>query len=1243
MHRNPSVTSAFKTYYENVLSTQHNNTALIGRWGADPSRFETQIMCHKHGTPVPDSQKFEADGEVFGPMRWPYNSDTEPNYSDPPIQFNIATRLKAIGTSWWDWKNKRSIGVGFDFDSLIDHPADTVGIDQSEIDKLDKLDIPWIEIIRSTRGNGRHIYIWFDPANAPITQNHVEHSAIARSFLPLLAEHTGLDIDMNVDCKGLIMWIHHVNATRENRGYECIKPATQNLTADHVPPNWRDNLEVVSGSRSRVRVQGWTADGSQTKGDELDDMTQAYSRVELDETHLKILEALEGTGHTCLWVHDHHLWQGHTGGLKKVYEDFAERGTPLRGLFDTNSGETDPGKPNCICADTQVITRQGLKPIGELAGKDVEIITARGAWATAPFKSYGVQDVYAVTLRRGDDTRVIKATRDHRWYVCKYRSSGYRKTKVHFGERKEVVTTGLEPGQILVQTKPRLVVKPSVIGIQHGLVWGDGTNGGARKTSSLSLFGEKDAQLLKYFSEHPQRPIDRPVGGVEVWNLPYHFKSLVPLDYDLPYLYGWVAGYFAADGCVSDSGACIIRSADEDSIKHVRDVCHILGIETSQISSAVRGSSSYKPGSVMFTTVLKAADLTEDFFLVEQHRERWASTTNRQHSYWRVESVEPAGSEEVFCCTVPETHCFCLEDFILIGNCFMRPKPNGAWDVYRFGEGTGECSLWDTQGKWTHIMFNYPATLRQICVACGGYEAPKAEKGFLFDDLEGFKQAVEMLGGRFSIPAKADKREVALRMQGKKVVATVEKKNSDEKSDFKGWSKGTGVWERVLADVDMSAEAQAEEEKLWADLDNKVRALKVVERGGEFDSWAMFDESQNWTTQPRENIKSYLTSLGYGKPDAIIGGAVFKSWTLTNEPFGPEYPGGRKWNRNAVQFVYQPVTLEEGQEPTHPTWNRLLEHCGVELNEYIPDLPWCRDWGITTGGQYLLAWVACMVQKPYCKLPYLFMYGPQNSGKSSFHESLSLLFTTGVEKADRALTSSQGYNGELRGVILAVIDEVNVNKTGPEVYNKLKEWVTGETFAVHAKYKQVATIKSTLHFVQVANERSALPVFPGDTRITAMNVPPLEEEIPRDLFREKLRAEAPHFMRTLLDFEIQPPTGRLALPIIITQGKLDAENVNTDELNQFIEERCYKIPGSAIKFADFYARFIETVEDHLKSNYSKRLVKQRVSEMFPIGEQGAGAIKQAVIGNLTLNGDTAPSKEWVKMGPRLVKRKEENE
>lgn len=918
MQRNPSVTSAFKTYYDNVLSKQHNNPTLIGRWGADPSRFETQIMCHKMGVPIPDSQKFEQYGEVFGPLRWPYNSDTEPSYSDPPIEFNITTRLQAIGTSWWDWKNKRSIGLGFDFDSMLDH-AEGVGIEQSEIERLDNMDLPWIEIIRSTRGNGRHIYIWFDPDNAPVTQNHLEHAAIARSFLPVLAQHMKMDIDTNVDCKGLIMWIHHTNATAENRGYELIKPATQILTADHVPPTWRDNLEVVSGSRTKVRVQGWTADGTQTKGDELDEMTQAYYQTPLDEMHLKILEALEGTDHTSVWVHDHHLWQGHTCALKQVYDDFAERGTPLRGLFDTNSGDNDPGKPNC----------------------------------------------------------------------------------------------------------------------------------------------------------------------------------------------------------------------------------------------------------------------------------------------------------------------------------FMRPKPNGAWDVYRFGEGTSEHPLWDTQGKWTHTTFNFPATLRQICLACGGYEAPKEDKGFLFDSLEEFQEAIKMLGSAIKIPVIASGRELSLKLVEDRIIATVEKKRADEKGDFKGWAKGSGVWERWLTDADASVDAEVEEERLWTELDNKVRALKTVGReGSQFDSWAMYDDSQVWATHPRENIRSYLTSIGYSKPDAVLGGAVFKSWTVVNQPFQPEYPGGRMWNRNAPQFVYEAIKLSEGEEPKHPTWNRLLEHCGVELNEYIPELPWCKDWGIFTGGQYLLAWVACMVQNPYCKLPYLFMYGPQNSGKTSFHEGLALLFTNGVVKADRALTSQ--YNGELANAILAVIDEVDVNKTGPDVYNKLKEWVTGEMLAIHAKYKQVETVRSTLHFVQGANNRDALPVFPNDTRITAMNVPTLEDEIPRDEFRELLKKEAPHFMRTILDYHVPPPTGRLALPIIETQGKREAAASNTDDLTQFIEEKCYEIPGAAIKFTDFCDRFHDSLEEHQRSSYPQRIIRQRISEMFPLG-RGSGRMKQLIIGNLSLNPDIEPTSPYINEKGKLVRKEDENE
>jgi len=915
MQRNPSVTSAFQTYFENVLKQNHNNPALISRWGAEPARFETQIMCKKMGTPIPDSQKWTCDGETFGPQRWPYDSDTEPNYSDPPIQYNIGERLLAIGTSWWDWKNKRSIGLGFDFDSLIDHD-EGVGVDQSTIAKLDRLDLPWVEVIRSTRGNGRHIYIWFDPDNAPIANNHLEHAAIARSFLPLLATHSGLDIDTSVDCKGLIMWIHHVNATKENRGYELVKPATQILTADHVPPNWKDHLEVVSGSRTKVRVQGWTPNGT-TSGDELDEMTQAYSRTELDEVHLKILEELEGTGHTSVWVHDHHLWQGHTGALKQVYDDFAERGTPLRGLFDTNSSDTDPGKPNC----------------------------------------------------------------------------------------------------------------------------------------------------------------------------------------------------------------------------------------------------------------------------------------------------------------------------------FARPKPGGAWDVYRFGEGTAEHPLWDQQGKWTHIGFNTQPTLKQVCLASGGYEGPDQRKGFLFDSKDDFLAALELLGSKVKLPKKADGRELSLRMIDGRIVATVEKKRGDEKEDFPRWVKGSGVWERLIDDADETADTEMEEETLWSELDGKFRALRVAGVcGGQFHSWVIYDNTESWTTHPRENIKSYLASIGYKQADGLLGGAIYKCWTLVNEPFGPEYPGGRMWNRDAPQFVYPPVDLKEGEEPKHPTWNRLLEHCGVELNEYIPELKWCKDWGITTGGDYLLAWIACMFQNPWCKLPYLFMYGPQNSGKSSFHEAIGFLLTKGVEKADRALTSKQGYNGELEGAILAVVDEVDITKAGSEVYNKLKEWVTAGTISIHAKYKQVVDMPSTLHFVQMSNDRRSLPVFPGDTRITAMNVPFLEAEIPRDEFHRRLKEEASHFMRSVVDYHMPPPIGRLALPIIETQGKIDAADANTDDLELFLEEKCFPVPGAFIKITDFMEKLHAYLPEHLISDYPRRVVEPRLKERYVVG-MGSGKNNQVLIGNLSFNPNAKPSTPYTREGAKV--RKEE--
>ena len=45
----------------------------------------------------------------------------------------------------------------------------------------------------------------------------------------------------------------------------------------------------------------------------------------------------------------------------------------------------------------------------------------------------------------------------------------------------------------------------------------------------------------------------------------------------LPYLLGWLSGYFAADGCVASDGTVILNSSDRENLEFVRQAVHALG------------------------------------------------------------------------------------------------------------------------------------------------------------------------------------------------------------------------------------------------------------------------------------------------------------------------------------------------------------------------------------------------------------------------------------------------------------------------------------------------------------------------------------------------------------------------------------------------------------------------------------------------------------------------------------------
>lgn len=80
----------------------------------------------------------------------------------------------------------------------------------------------------------------------------------------------------------------------------------------------------------------------------------------------------------------------------------------------------------CLTAETEVVTRDGIRMIGDLAGgmhsllvpsRQVNGITWHGQWIDCEVKSFGVQSLMALTLRRGRQLKTVYATAEHRWFT----------------------------------------------------------------------------------------------------------------------------------------------------------------------------------------------------------------------------------------------------------------------------------------------------------------------------------------------------------------------------------------------------------------------------------------------------------------------------------------------------------------------------------------------------------------------------------------------------------------------------------------------------------------------------------------------------------------------------------------------------------------------------------------------------------------------------------------------------------
>lgn len=333
--------------------------------------------------------------------------------------------------------------------------------------------------------------------------------------------------------------------------------------------------------------------------------------------------------------------------------------------------------PNCFSGDTEVVTSDGIFTLSELSGQCKKVLTKDGSWRPATFQNFGFQRLLEVKV--GSD--IYYATANHRWIV-----------QTQSGKNTRIITTdNLKPGMNIAHCFH--IPNPyelDVQAIRHGFIYGDGTNGYKNSTSAL-LCGAKKDYMMPFFEG--QKMYFYKDGTIEVPNQLPEGKNLPDIHLDEGYLYNFVKGYFAADGCVGDNGSNISLSCkDVGPLQAIRAICYKLGILTRPIIKCwTKGYNGYR---YLYELSFCKVCLDSSFFINPKHRERFIHSKIKPIRRSRVVSVAPTDRvEPVYCAIEPVTQSFVLaKGGHITGNCVSY-----AWG--RFSEILGEpCKLSQTDG-----------------------------------------------------------------------------------------------------------------------------------------------------------------------------------------------------------------------------------------------------------------------------------------------------------------------------------------------------------------------------------------------------------------------------------------------------------------------------------------------------------------------------------------------------------------
>lgn len=340
---------------------------------------------------------------------------------------------------------------------------------------------------------------------------------------------------------------------------------------------------------------------------------------------------------------------------------------------------------SCFDGSEKFYSNYGLISFDEsISLKDIKVLNRNGDFVNATVNSFDPQEIFKLNLVCGKLTKQILTTANHNWPVTS--------NKNRFLKKKDKIkqTVSLVKGDQLNNIFSNFSGKINLEAVAHGIVFGDGSKHYEKESNKTFIYlCDKSRELKDVFVKLGYKAIEKnDINQTHIYSLPSNWKDL-PVELDEEYLFGFIAGWFAADGHVSSTGRdYTICSVNKENLLWLQKYACIakIGISFKILQHSFSKNNLFNKSEFFYTLSFKKESLNEDFFILSYKKDRYVKSSKKQScKHWKVKSVEATGEiKKVYCVEEPIDHEFVLEGNILTKNCTVQVADEEWEDVINY-------------------------------------------------------------------------------------------------------------------------------------------------------------------------------------------------------------------------------------------------------------------------------------------------------------------------------------------------------------------------------------------------------------------------------------------------------------------------------------------------------------------------------------------------------------------------------